>query len=67
MATHQDPPIEKKRIHSLNDHILKYDLVEMLADAQTEFDSALSSGELIDQNSIAKMFNLDDPKDDERN
>lgn len=67
MDTPQDTPEEPKRIQSLDDHILRYDLVQMLADAQSEFDSSLSSRELIDQDSIAKMFNLGDPKDDERN
>ncbi len=67
MDTHQDSPAEPKSIQSLDDHILRYDYVQMLAEAQSEFDSALSSRELIDQSSIAKLFALDGLKDDERN
>lgn len=37
----------------------------MRLDAQVEFDSSLSSRELIDQDSIAKIFDLN--KDDARN
>lgn len=52
---------------SLDDHILRYDYSAMLADAQSEFDSALSSRELIDQSSIAKLFKMDRKNDNERN
>lgn len=67
MELSQEPPSENKASQSLDDHILRYDYSKMLADAQSEFDSALSSRELIDQGSIAKLFNLDDKNDDARN
>lgn len=59
------PQKHKPQILSLDDHILKYDFAQMRLDAQVEFDSSLSSRELIDQDSIAKIFDLN--KDDARN
>ncbi len=50
---------------SLDEHILKYDFAQMRREAQTEFDASLSTRELIDQESIAKIFQVN--KDDERN
>ncbi len=43
---------------SLDDQVIKYDLQTMLAEAQVEFDSCISSRDLIDQESIGKFFNL---------
>lgn len=54
-----------KHIESLDDHILRYHYAEMLVEAQVEFDASLTSRELIDQDSIAKIFRKG--KDDERN
>ena len=67
MELSPDTPPEKKATQSLDDHILRYDFDEMLADAESEFDSALSTRELIDQSSIAKLFNIDGKNDHERN
>ncbi len=58
-------PSSQPKTLSLDDHILKYDYSEMRSQAESEFDASLSSRELIDQDSIAKIFKLD--KDDERN
>ncbi len=60
-----DNNAQKRRITSLEEHIVKYDFAQMRAEAQSEFDASLSTRELIDQESIAKIFSLD--KDDERN
>ena len=60
-----ETPSSEPQILSLDDHILKYDYADMRAQAQSEFDASLSSRELIDQDSIAKIFKLD--KNDERN
>lgn len=54
-----------KHIESLDDHILRYHYAEIRAEAQSEFDASLSSRELIDQDSIAKIFKRGE--DDERN
>ena len=43
---------------SLEDQVIKYDMKRMLAEAQEEFDAAISSRDLIDQESIGKFFNL---------
>ncbi len=67
MDTHSESPPEKKRNQSLDDHIMRYNFADLLEDAKAEFDSALSSRELIDQNSIAKIFKLDPDQDNERN
>ena len=50
---------------SLDEHIIKYDFAKMRREAQTEFDASLSTRELIDQESISKIFTMH--KDDERN
>lgn len=54
-----------RHIESLDDHILRYHYAEMRAEAQAEFDASLSSRELLDQDSIARIFRKG--KDDERN
>ena len=64
MDTHNSPKPER-RMTSLDEHILKYDFAQMRREAQTEFDASLSTRELIDQESIAKIFQVN--KDDERN
>ncbi len=43
---------------SLEDQVIKYDMNRMLTEAQEEFDAAISSRDLIDQESIGKFFNL---------
>lgn len=58
-------PKPERRITSLDEHIIKYDYAQMRREAQSEFDASLSTRELIDQESIAKIFQLN--KDDERN
>ncbi len=60
-----NPPKSERRITSLDEHIIKYDYTQMRREAQSEFDASLSTRELIDQESIAKIFQLN--KDDERN
>ncbi len=60
-----NPPKSERRITSLDEHIIKYDYAQMRREAQSEFDASLSTRELIDQESIAKIFQLN--KDDERN
>ncbi|MGK0239716.1 MAG: hypothetical protein ACI92G_003195 [Candidatus Pelagisphaera sp.] len=67
MDTHKDQTPPKSASLSLDDHIIKYDMGKMLENARTEFDSALASRELIDQNSIAKFFKLEPHSNDERN
>ncbi len=67
MELPQESPKGSQASVSLDDHILRYDYSAMLADAQSEFDSALSSRELIDQSSIAKLFKMDRKNDNERN
>lgn len=61
----QDPQKAERRNTSLDEHIIKYDFVKMRREAQSEFDASLSTRELIDQDSIAKIFQIG--KDDERN
>lgn len=60
-----DKPAPARRITSLEEHIVKYDFAQMRMEAQSEFDASLSTRELIDQESIAKIFSQS--KDDERN
>ena len=60
-----NPQKTERRITSLDEHIIKYDYAQMRREAQSEFDASLSTRELIDQDSIAKIFNQ--CKDDERN
>jgi len=60
-----DKPAASRRITSLEEHIVKYDFAQMRKEAQSEFDASLSTRELIDQESIAKIFSME--KDDERN
>lgn len=67
MDTHKDQTPPKSPSLSLDDHIIKYDMGKMLENARAEFDSALASRELIDQNSIAKFFKLEPHSNDERN
>lgn len=67
MDTIENQTSPKASSQSLDNHIIRYDMGKMLEDARTEFDSALASRELIDQNSIAKFFNLEADNSDERN
>jgi hypothetical protein len=60
-----NPQKTERRITSLDEHIIKYDFAQMRREAQSEFDASLSTRELIDQDSIARIFNQ--TKDDERN
>jgi len=67
MDTHQNQTPQASASLSLDDHIIRYDMGKMLKEARTEFDSALASRELIDQNSIAKFFKLEPHSNDEKN
>jgi len=59
MDTHSQPAKPApKRIRGLEDQVVKYDLKAMIAEAQTEFDAAISRRDLIDQKAISQMFNL---------
>jgi hypothetical protein len=60
-----NPQKTERRSTSLDEHIIKYDYAQMRREAQSEFDASLSTRELIDQDSIARIFNQ--TKDDERN
>lgn len=54
-----DPtPDANDPVSSLSDLILKYDMARMVEEAETEFDKAISTHELVDQKSIGRFFNL---------
>lgn len=48
----------QKKVRGLEDQVVKYDLKAMIAEAQAEFDAAISRRDLIDQSAISQMFNL---------
>ncbi len=60
-----NPQKVERRITSLDEHIVKYDFAQLRQEAQSEFDASLSTRELIDQDSIAKIFKV--KRDDESN
>lgn len=60
-----NPSKIERRMTSLDEHIVKYDCAQMRKEAQTEFDASLSTRELIDQESISRIFTAQ--KLDERN
>lgn len=61
-----DPQEPTQSNPSLEDQIVKYDMREMLHEAEQEFDSSLASGELVDQETIGRFFKLQ-PNSDARN
>ncbi len=58
--------ISQETISSLDDLIVTYDMKKLLAEAKIEFESIVSSRELLGQQAIASFFNLD-VHEDERN
>jgi len=55
MDSPDDPP---PATPSLEDQIVKYDLRQLLKEAEQEFDASLASGELVDQETIGQFFKL---------
>lgn len=66
MATPENDPQAQGSIKSLDDLIVTYDMKKLLSDAKSEFESVVSTRELLGQQAIGSFFNLD-LRDDARN
>lgn len=66
MATPENDPQAQRSIKSLDDLIVTYDMKKLLSDAKSEFESVVSTRELLGQQAIGSFFNLD-LRDDARN
>ena len=47
-------------VNGLSDLILKYDMAKMIKEAESEFDTQITTHELVDQKAISSLFNLKD-------
>ncbi|MDQ8180851.1 hypothetical protein [Pelagicoccus sp. SDUM812005] len=66
MAAPENDPQAQGSIKSLDDLIVTYDMKKLLSDAKSEFESVVSTRELLGQQAIGSFFNLD-LRDDARN
>ncbi len=57
---------QQETVTSLDDLVVTYDMKKLLSEAKSEFESIVSSRELLGQQAIGSFFNLD-LQDDERN